>query len=138
MFDAARVGQRCDFCGSSALVPYEEIKEAFRPESVLPMKLAEPQVREMIRRWYGDHFWVPGKLKKKAMTDQVKGSYIPDWTFYAQVHADWTAESGDYYYVTESYRDAQGRTQTRQVQKVRWYPTAGSLEIISSTMNSCR
>jgi len=128
VFDPTRVGQRCDFCGSSALVPYEEIKEAFRPESVLPMKLSEPQVRETIRQWYGSHFWAPNKLKNKAMTDQVKGLYIPYWTFDAQVHADWTAESGDYYYVTESYRDANGRSQTRQVQKVRWYPSSGSLD----------
>ena len=128
VFDPARVGQRCDFCGSSALVPYEEIKEAFRPESVLPMKLAETQVREMIRRWYGSHFWAPGKLKNKAMTDRVKGLYIPYWTFDAQVHADWTAESGDYYYETEHYTDAQGKRQSRQVRKVRWYDTAGSLD----------
>jgi DNA-directed RNA polymerase subunit RPC12/RpoP len=128
VFDSARVGQRCDFCGSSALVPYEEIKEAFRPESVLPMQLNEAQVREAIRRWYGGHFWAPGKLKNKAMTDQVHGLYIPYWTFDAQVHADWTAESGDYYYETESYRDANGKTQTRQVRKVRWYPSSGSLD----------
>ena len=128
VFDPARVGQRCDFCGSSALVPYEEIKEAFRPESVLPMQLAEPKVRELIRAWYGSHFWAPNKLKRKAMTDQVHGLYIPYWTFDAQVHADWTAESGDYYYVTESYRDAQGNSRTRQVRKVRWYNSAGSLD----------
>jgi DNA-directed RNA polymerase subunit RPC12/RpoP len=128
VFDPARVGQRCDFCGSSALVPYEEIKEAFRPESVLPMQLSEAQVRETIRRWYGGHFWAPGKLKNKAMTDQVHGLYIPYWTFDAQVHADWMAESGDYYYETESYRDANGKTQTRQVRKIRWYPSSGSLD----------
>src|SRR6188474_1296556 len=52
VFDPARVGQRCDFCGASALVPYEEIKEAFRPESLLPMKLSEAQVRDSIRQWY--------------------------------------------------------------------------------------
>src|SRR5882757_1566724 len=49
VFDAARVGQRCDFCGSTALVPYEEIKEVFRPESLLPMKISETRVRESIR-----------------------------------------------------------------------------------------
>src|SRR5436853_2888113 len=37
VFNPERVSQRCDFCGSTALVPYEEIKETFRPESVLPM-----------------------------------------------------------------------------------------------------
>src|SRR4030095_8447090 len=128
VFDAARVGQRCDFCGSSALVPYEEIKEAFRPERVLTMKLTEVQVRETIRKWYGSRFWAPRKLKTRALTDEVHGLYIPYWTFDAQVHADWTAESSDYYYETEYYTDAQGKQQSRQVQKERWYPSSGSLD----------
>jgi hypothetical protein len=128
VFDAARVGQRCDFCGSTALVPYEEIKEAFRPESLLPMKLSESQVRDAIHQWYGNRWFAPNKLKHAALTDTVKGLYIPYWTFDAQVHADWTAESGYYYYVTETYQDSQGRTQTRQVRKTRWVPSAGSLD----------
>jgi len=128
VFDAARVGQRCDFCGSSALVPYEEIKEAFRPESLLPMKVSEPQVRESIRKWYGSRWFAPNKLKSAALTDTVKGLYIPYWTFDAQVHADWTAESGYHYYVTETYTDSQGKTQTRQVQHTRWVPSSGSLD----------
>ena len=128
VFDAERVGQRCDFCGSTALVPYEEIKEAFRPESLLPMKISENQVRDSIRRWYGSRWFAPNKLKRAALTDTVKGLYIPYWTFDAQVHADWTAESGYYYYETETYRDSNGNTQTRQVQKVRWVPSSGSLD----------
>jgi len=127
VFDASRVGQRCDFCGSSSLVPYEEIKEAFRPESLLALKVSETQIRESIRRWYGSRWFAPNKLKQGAMTDQVKGLYIPYWTFDAQVQADWTAESGYYYYETESYRDANGQTQTRQVQRIRWEPSAGEL-----------
>jgi hypothetical protein len=128
VFDAGRVGQRCDFCGSTALVPYEETKDAFRPESLLPMKLSEDQVRDIIRRWYGTRWFAPNLLKRTALTDTVKGLYIPYWTFDAQVHADWTAESGYYYYVTETYQDANGRTQTRQVQKIRWEPSSGSLD----------
>ncbi len=128
VFDPERVSQRCDFCGSTALVPYEEIKEAFSPESLLPMKLSETQIRDTIRKWYGSLFWAPNKLKRGALTDTVKGLYIPYWTFDAQVHADWTAESGYYYYVTETYTDSQGKTQTRQVQKVRWVPSSGALD----------
>jgi hypothetical protein len=128
VFDAARVGQRCDFCGSSALVPYAEIKEAFRPESLLPMQVSEAQVRESIRQWYGSRWFAPNKLKSAALTDTVKGLYIPYWTFDAQVHADWTAESGYYYYETETYTDSQGKTQTRQVQKVRWQWSSGDID----------
>src|SRR5215472_3259111 len=128
VFDPQRVGQRCDFCGSSALVPYEELKEVFRPESLLPMKVSESQVRDSIRRWYGSRWFAPNKLKRAALTDTVKGLYIPYWTFDAQVHADWTAESGYYYYETETYQDQNGNTQTRQVQKVRWQPSSGTLD----------
>src|ERR1039458_1633793 len=128
VFDAANVGQRCDFCGSSALVPYEEIKEPFRPESVLPMKVSDHQVRDSIRQWYGSRWFGRNKLKLAALTDTVKVLYIPYWTFDAQVHADWTAESGYYYYVTETFRNSDGQTETRQVQKVRWVPSSGQLD----------
>ena len=128
VFDATRVGQRCDFCGSSALVPYEEIKEAFRPESLLPMKISENQVRDSIRQWYGSRWFAPNKLTHAALTDTVKGLYIPYWTFDAQVHAEWTAESGYYYYETEYYTDSNGKQQSRQVQKIRWVPSAGALD----------
>ncbi len=128
VFDPGRVGQRCDFCGSTALVPYEEIKEAFRPESLLPMKLSESHARDLIRAWYGSRWFAPNKLKRAAMTDTARGLYIPYWTFDAQVHAKWTAESGYYYYVAETFRDAGGRMQTRQVQRVRWQFSSGSLD----------
>jgi hypothetical protein len=52
---------------------------------------------------------------------------VPYWTFAARVDADWTAEAGHYYYTTETY-EQDGRTQTRQVQHVRWEPAAGRLE----------
>jgi hypothetical protein len=128
VFDPERVGQRCDFCGSSALVPYEEIKEAFSPESLLPMNVSENQVRDNVRRWYRSRWFAPNKLRSAALTDIVKGLYIPYWTFDAQVHADWTAESGYYYYETETYTDANGKEQTRQVQKVRWQPSSGEVD----------
>jgi len=128
VFDAEKVGQRCEFCGSSALVPYEELKEAFRPESLLPMKVSETQVRESIRRWYGTRWFAPNQLKRAALTDTVKGLYIPYWTFDAQVHAEWTAESGYYYYEQETYRDSQGEIKTREVQKIRWQPSSGQLD----------
>ncbi|MGC4073327.1 MAG: hypothetical protein QM760_12585 [Nibricoccus sp.] len=127
VFDAGRVGQNCDFCGSSSLVPYDEIKESIRPESLLEFRVSEPQVRESIRKWYGSHWFAPNALKTRAMTDTLRGLYIPYWTFDAKVYAEWTAESGYYYYVSESYTDSKGNRQTRQVRKTRWQPSAGSL-----------
>ena len=127
VFDPARVGQRCDFCGSSALVPYEEVKAAFRPESLLEFKLAEPQVRDAIRGWLAGRWFAPNALKSRAATDTVRGLYIPYWTFDAHVDAAWTAESGYHYYETERFTNSKGETETRQVQHTRWQPSAGEL-----------
>lgn len=127
VFEPSRVGQRCDFCGSSALVPHEQTQQPFRPESLLQFKISNTQVRDSIREWYGQRWFAPNALGTRAMTDQLHGVYLPYWTFDAQVHADWTAESGYYYYETESYTDSQGRRQTRQVRKVRWQRSSGSL-----------
>jgi ribosomal protein S27E len=128
VFDPARVAQRCDFCGSAELVPYEQTKAPIRPESLLPFKISESAIRERIRRWYGSRWFAPNRLKSAALTDTVKGVYLPYWTFDAQGHADWTAESGYHYYTTESYTDANGRTQTRQVQHTRWAPSSGAVD----------
>jgi len=118
VFDAAKVGQRCEFCGSTALVPYEQVKDAFRPESLLPLKIDEPNARDIIRAWYRRQWLAPNKFSARALTDTVKGVYLPYWTFDANAAADWTADSGTYYYVREN---------NQNVQKVRWTPVSGSI-----------
>jgi hypothetical protein len=125
VFDPARVGQNCDFCGSPALVDYTEIKAPIRPQSLLPFKVTESQVRERIRRWYAGKWLAPGRLKTRAMVDRVHGVYVPYWTFDAHVVCPWDAEAGRYYYTTETYRDGKGHTEQRQVRHVRWEPASG-------------
>jgi hypothetical protein len=128
VFDPERVGQNCGFCGSPSLVDYTEIKAPIRPQSLLPFKISEAHVREQIRRWYASKWLAPGALKNRALVDRVRGVYIPYWTFDARADCPWEAEAGHYYYTTESYRDNQGRTQTRQVRHVRWEPASGRVE----------
>jgi len=119
VFDPERVGQRCDFCGSSALVPYEQVKDAFRPESLLPFAVNESKARDLIRAWYSRQWLAPNNLNKVALTDTVRGLYLPYWTFDAKVHAAWTADSGRYYYVTVN---------GKQEQRVEWTPVSGELD----------
>ena len=126
VLDPTRQAQTCQFCGSAQLVPYTETKPAFRPEAVLPLRLSDTEAREGIRKWYGRLWLAPSALKRRALTDTVKGVYLPFWTFDARVHARWTAEAGHYYYTTETYEE-NGQTRTRQVQHVRWEPAAGEL-----------
>jgi len=119
VFSPERVGQRCEFCGSSELVPYDQAKDPFSPESLLPFAIDEARARDLIRAWYRRQWLAPNKLKSRALTDTVRGLYIPYWTFDAQVHARWTAESGRYYYVSVN---------GKREQRVEWSPAAGELD----------
>ena len=123
VFDPDRVGQRCDFCGSPAIVDYNEIKAPISPQSLLPFRVAESSVRETIRKWYAGRWFAPNALSTKALVDTIKGIYIPYWTFDARVHCPWTAEAGHYYYET-----VRRNGKTERVQKIRWEPAAGVVD----------
>jgi Zn finger protein HypA/HybF involved in hydrogenase expression len=119
VFNPERIGQRCEFCGSSELVPYAQVKDAFSPESLLPFALSDSQARDRIREWYGRQWLAPNRLRSRALTDTVRGLYLPYWTFDAKAHAEWTAESGRYYYETVN---------GKQERRVEWSPAAGQLD----------
>ncbi len=127
IFDPDRAAQRCDFCASPAIVAVDDMTGVITPESLLPAVIPATTVRDQLREWYKTRWWAPNKLKKAALTDTLHGIYLPYWTFDAHVGALWTAESGYYYYETETYRGSDGKTQTRQVRKIRWESSEGQL-----------
>ena len=86
VYDAARVGQNCEFCGSPALVSYDEVRPPIRPQSLLPFKVTTAQVRETVRHWYASKWLAPNAFKRRALVDTLHGLYIPYWTFDAHVH----------------------------------------------------
>jgi hypothetical protein len=128
VFEPERVGQNCEFCGSPALVAYDEIRAPIRPLSVLPFKVDLHAARDALRRWWSRQWFAPNRLRHRALIDTAKSLYIPYWTFDAAVHCPWQAEAGHYYYVTVPGRDAKGRPIMRQERRVRWEPASGVVD----------
>lgn len=117
VFDEKRVAQSCDFCGSPSILAVDDVAAPIRPGSVIPFTVAQSQVREDIRRWYASHFWAPNALGDKALTDTLRGMYLPYWTFDSHAECPWEAEAGYHYHE----RDSQGRT----VVRTRWEYATG-------------
>ena len=128
VFDPARVGQNCEFCGSPALVDYQEIKSPIRPQGVLPFRVDRSRVRDDIRAWWRSKWFAPNRLARAALVDTVRGLYIPYWTFDAKAHCPWEAEAGHYYYVNVEGRDSKGNRVVRQERRVRWEPASGVVD----------
>ncbi|HXG87793.1 MAG TPA: hypothetical protein VNJ02_05590 [Vicinamibacterales bacterium] len=127
-FDTGRVGQNCEFCGSPALVSYQQLQTAVAPQGVLPFKIDKARVRDDIRRWWRSKWLAPGRLGKAALVDTVHSIYIPYWTFDARVHCPWEAEAGHHYYVSVEGRDSKGQRVVRQEQRTRWEPASGVID----------
>jgi hypothetical protein len=116
VFSGAQQGKACDFCGSTALVPFEETGDIIRPETLLPFAVDEPGARARVRKWYGSRWWAPNNLNQKALTDTLHGVYLPYWTFDAQVGARYTAEAGTY------FQNSQNK------QEIRWRQVSGRID----------
>ena len=111
VFDATKVGQNCEFCGSPALVDYQEIKAPIRPQSLLPFKVSEPQVREQHQEVVREQV-----VRAEPLQGQGARRHGPrplrarTGRSTRRSHCPWWAEAGHYYYTTETYRDSNGRT----------------------------
>lgn len=127
-FPKTKVNITCPFCGSTAVNEEASAANVIEPAGVLPFTFPQKQALAAFTSWIGDGWFHPNDLAKQAALDKIQGVYLPFWTFDAYTESTWTAESGYYYYTTETYTDSEGRQQTRQVQHVRWVPASGYYE----------
>lgn len=131
-FEGDSVSEACPFCGSPGVLAQEASRQALRPESLLPLEVGKARVETTFQSWIGGLWFRPNALKQTKRIQAV-GVYVPAWTYDAEVHSDWSAQSGTYYWVSQTYTTMEnGRsvTKTRQVRKVRWRPAWGQRDDI--------
>jgi predicted RNA-binding Zn-ribbon protein involved in translation (DUF1610 family) len=125
--DAAATSGACVFCGSSSVLAQEANRNALRPESLIPLDVGRETVQKNFRAWTSGLWFRPDVLKRVDRVQAV-GVYVPYWTFDAQVHSQWSADSGTYYWETQMVPVmVNGRLSMRaqQVRKVHWEPAWG-------------
>lgn len=119
----------CPFCDSPVVVPIDQDRSTVVPESVLPFAIDERKAGDTFKQWVKSRWFAPSDLAAKARRARMDGVYLPYYTYDAQTGSSYTGQRGEHYYVTETYKDAQGNTQTRQVRKTRWYPASGHVSV---------
>ena len=118
----------CAFCGTTAVVEAPPNATVVRPEGLLPFHVPRDKAMQSFRSWLSTLWLRPNDLKSASRIDKMQGAYIPFWTFDAATDSWWTAEAGFYYYVSVQVV-VNGRTETRQEQRVRWEPASGFLQL---------
>lgn len=120
---------RCPFCGSDVVVP-TTAQNRIPPNGVLPFAIDSRMARDKYKGWVTSRFWAPNDLKKLALAhNSLTGVYIPYWTYDSDTRTHYTGMRGEHYYETEPYTDSDGNRQTRTVQRTRWYPASGVVDV---------
>ncbi|MCC5945930.1 MAG: hypothetical protein JJT94_13445 [Bernardetiaceae bacterium] len=122
----------CAFCATPIVIKGGTLNETcvLQPKSLLPFAIDQKQGQERFKNWISSLWFAPNNLKKAAsVSEKLKGMYIPYWTYDSQTYTIYRGERGTNYTVTETYTDSDGKTQTRQVTKIRWTPASGNIDL---------
>jgi hypothetical protein len=120
---------RCPFCDAAVVVEIPDDRPQILPQSVLPFGIDHKDAKAHFAKWLSSRWFAPSDLVKRSKAKGMDGMYLPYWTYDADTTTHYTGERGEHYYVTESYTDSQGKRQTRQVRKTRWYAAAGTVHV---------
>ncbi|MBK9283569.1 MAG: hypothetical protein IPM51_04535 [Sphingobacteriaceae bacterium] len=117
----------CPYCDTPLVIKDAATCSIIKPKYLLPFKVERNKAKEGFVGWVGGLWFAPNKLKDYARhsAEKLRGVYMPYWTYDSATESDYSGLRGEHYYVTETYKDSEGKTHTRQVQRTNWYPASG-------------
>ena len=122
------VTENCPFCSTHLENKPEHAEAMIPPESLVPFAVDLRHARESFTEWLHGLWFAPTELKTVANLGQLAAVYVPYWTYDAMTYTRYTGMRGENYTTTETYTDSQGKTQTRSVTRIRWWPVSGEVQ----------
>lgn len=120
----------CVFCGSPEIHQINE-HTCIRPDVLIPFKIDVNKATLLFVEWIKKRRLAPFSLNREYRSGNIRGIYIPYWSYDANAHSSYTGQAGDYYNDNESYTSTvNGKTdaKTQRVQKIRWRFVSGSYD----------
>ncbi|NDV58499.1 hypothetical protein [Bacteroides sp. 519] len=120
-FEEKQKSMVCPYCGTAILEADVHYERLIKPAYIQPFGVAETDVQLQMGKWIKKLWFAPNKLAKQAAyTNQLKGVFIPYWTYDANTYTDYKGQRGDTYTVTVG-SGKNRRTETR----TRWRYVSG-------------
>lgn len=123
VMDRREIAHVCPFCGSPNVVEKSEFS-AMRPNALLPFAVERKRAAEQARQWAKKRLFAPNDFKKYFTADNMKGVYLPAFTFDTATYSVYDGKLGEHYYTTHT--DSKGRTTT--VQHTRYFHVSGGYD----------
>jgi LSD1 subclass zinc finger protein len=123
-FPDGATATKCSFCGSPSVIPGDARSDLITPESLVPFAESKTAATEAYKKWLAKLSFRPSDLSDAAILQELRGVYVPYWTFDCKVTSRWTAESGTWIYVDKQvYKD--GQYVMEKQRETQWAPANG-------------
>jgi len=118
----------CAYCKFEVVNPNAYKTRAIQPSAIIPFKIGKEKVLTLFKQWVTLGSYTPKDVGKIDLQENIRGVYLPFWTFDARTTSRWRGEGGRHYYVTVEEKDSNGKTITRQEQRTEWFSRNGTFE----------
>ncbi len=106
------IATSCPFCGTSNVVATDEIV-GLKPNGVIPFALNKDSASENVIKWAKKKFFAPRAFKQSASPEEIKGNYIPSFTFDTDTTSQYAGCLAKVYYT------GSGKNRKRHVRHIR-------------------
>ena len=109
----------CPFCGTSNIMLSDDVP-GIKPNAILPFRISQDEALQSYLKWLKKRTMSPNNLKKQAEAKNLKGLYVPVFTFDASTQSRYTIRYGIHRTVTVG----SGKNR-RTVVVTDWYQDSG-------------
>jgi DNA-directed RNA polymerase subunit RPC12/RpoP len=89
---AGQTAGECPYCGSRRLIESAETLELIDPQVIALVQIDEGAAVRAVKEWLGHGWFIPGDLRRLALTSALRPAYYPFWTFDGTLELGWTCE----------------------------------------------
>jgi len=115
-FDDKQIAAVCPMCGSTQVATVKQ-KAGIPPDGIIPFQIDKANAQQRFREWVKKRWFAPNDFKKRYGEGDLKGMYLPFWTYDADVTSRYYGQGGR----TRIVRDRQGHTHA----VTDWFPVSG-------------
>jgi len=115
-FDEKQIAATCPMCGSTQVATVKQTA-GIPPDGIIPFKIDKANAQQKFREWVKKRWFAPNDFKKKYGEGDLKGMYLPFWTYDADVTSQYRGQGGR----TRVVRDSRGNA----TMVTDWFPVSG-------------
>ncbi len=123
VLDKREIAKQCPFCGTTNIVETDELS-GIKPNAVVPFRIGKDEACENVRKWAKKKLFAPGRFKRSATPEDVKGVYNPAFSFDTATHSHYSGVLGEYYYTTK-----QVNGKTVRERHIRYFNISGDYDM---------